>query len=934
MLATTTAALFSNTSAGVWTALPSNLPSDVVWSSIAASSSGQYQVVAAPDTSIYFSENYGVDWDSTDSPDNVTWVSLAFSAQGSFVYAVESSEDAMLHKSADYGQTWETIPVDYVSESSWTAVATNCDGQVVVTLGNNSGGIHLSYNYGLDFQLNGFYIGYVLYQDVAISCDGSYMVAVAIDNAAKAPGSGGIYVNTGSGFSDAMSQFTTTNHWTGCAITSDGSVMFAVDSKTKGAVFKSTNSAYTAWQQLMAVGSEAASLYFSTVACDPTGAHLLASYVSSSGKVVAYSYYSGDGGNTWINTLERTGSLPVATSMNPSLFMQGQGSSWYGLMAGTEYSTVSKSVEAIQTGVYLYSKCPYGQSIEYTNGQLNGTYQCNTCPAGTYSDAYDISTLMGECVGCPVDTYGSDNILTVAGCLDCPYPTGTVGTGSKRCSVIWLDLSLAIQFSLYGLGLLWFVYIMVSGNKATLAAFVVLLFPLLDVFTDFAYIATSKFYNLAIFIMCIVMFLHPTPLFIYKLFKFNLLLPPSMVHMWWISYSNSANKEAGTVNDEEEAYGDFIPFPTIYGRRFHLIFSFESHSNLLILFWELITWFFAIVAQFLTLAMAPAFYVLWFTVGVFLQASKTLSISSVWNAWFYVWTGDHAYDDIGGGVVDTEELNYGLLAQFLLETIPHIVLQSTNNTLLRAWDTDPIAIISFVFSILMAFNALYHYFYHSAMLAKVRQMKDVPIDRSIRVGIMGYTCTLFEGKLEAYTKVFKTFAGSKMENTLLTDPVSNLNNRLLGAKDSENNLSVANNPIVMHYGPTVVATQVVPVAATAVAVEGDRYSGYQPPHAPAATLPDPVRALVPPVQAAAQVPAPYIPPRAPPPQLLCPLSHRLMADPVIAEDGYTYDRPAILHYISQYHCSPITHAQVSDTVMTNRTVAELVAKFNATGNII
>jgi hypothetical protein len=83
--------------------------------------------------------------------------------------------------------------------------------------------------------------------------------------------------------------------------------------------------------------------------------------------------------------------------------------------------------------------------------------------------------------------------------------------------------------------------------------------------------------------------------------------------------------------------------------------------------------------------------------------TKAISMGTVWNLWFRVWTGYSLWND-EEGTVDTEDLNYGLLAQFCLETVPHIALQTVNNTLLGSWVSDPIAIASLVLSCFMAMS--------------------------------------------------------------------------------------------------------------------------------------------------------------------------------------------------------------------------------------
>ncbi len=65
---------------------------------------------------------------------------------------------------------------------------------------------------------------------------------------------------------------------------------------------------------------------------------------------------------------------------------------------------------------------------------------------------------------------------------------------------------------------------------------------------------------------------------------------------------------------------------------------------------------------------------------------------------------------------------------------------------------------------------------------------------------------------------------------------------------------------------------------------------------------------------AAQRPVPQAAPQkhalprdAPPELFLCPITQQAMRDPVVAADGYTYDRPAIEHWLSTGHTfSPMT----------------------------
>ena len=56
----------------------------------------------------------------------------------------------------------------------------------------------------------------------------------------------------------------------------------------------------------------------------------------------------------------------------------------------------------------------------------------------------------------------------------------------------------------------------------------------------------------------------------------------------------------------------------------------------------------------------------------------------------------------------------------------------------------------------------------------------------------------------------------------------------------------------------------------------------------------------------------------------CPLTKNLFVDPVIASDGQTYERTAILRHIEQHHTSPMTGAPMNDEVRDNKDIREII----------
>ena len=72
--------------------------------------------------------------------------------------------------------------------------------------------------------------------------------------------------------------------------------------------------------------------------------------------------------------------------------------------------------------------------------------------------------------------------------------------------------------------------------------------------------------------------------------------------------------------------------------------------------------------------------------------------------------------------------------------------------------------------------------------------------------------------------------------------------------------------------------------------------------------------------------------RSLPPQLLCPITHDVLHDPVVAADGYSYERSAMLTWIASGNCtSPMTNEPLSDLrLLPNRTLANLIRHFKGT----
>jgi hypothetical protein len=59
--------------------------------------------------------------------------------------------------------------------------------------------------------------------------------------------------------------------------------------------------------------------------------------------------------------------------------------------------------------------------------------------------------------------------------------------------------------------------------------------------------------------------------------------------------------------------------------------------------------------------------------------------------------------------------------------------------------------------------------------------------------------------------------------------------------------------------------------------------------------------------------------------LTCPLSRNIMLDPVVCEDGFSYERKAITNYLRLHQVSPVTGERLSsETVLPNRLLLNML----------
>ncbi len=71
-----------------------------------------------------------------------------------------------------------------------------------------------------------------------------------------------------------------------------------------------------------------------------------------------------------------------------------------------------------------------------------------------------------------------------------------------------------------------------------------------------------------------------------------------------------------------------------------------------------------------------------------------------------------------------------------------------------------------------------------------------------------------------------------------------------------------------------------------------------------------------------------------PDDLKCPLTKKLMEDPVIADDGYVYERSAILEYFKSNITSPVTNEVFDDFILrSNKQIKKKIDLFKSENNL-
>ena len=201
---------------------------DTTWYGISISSTGKYAVAAHGGTGpdfIYYSSDYGQSWiPSTvfDQTFNMSIRTVSISGNGQYGIAGDGwgIHSGNIYWSTDYGVSWTSRP----PSSLWVSVSISSTGQYSAACSNLNHIINWSSNYGANWSWVGP-VGLVepWWQSVSISSSGQYVLACAsqIGNPAS---DGAIYwsADYGVNWTLAIQTSTSTNFWQSVSISSTG----------------------------------------------------------------------------------------------------------------------------------------------------------------------------------------------------------------------------------------------------------------------------------------------------------------------------------------------------------------------------------------------------------------------------------------------------------------------------------------------------------------------------------------------------------------------------------------------------------------------------------------------------------------------------------------------------------------------------------------
>ena len=321
--------------------------------------------------------------------------------------------------------------------------------------------------------------------------------------------------------------------------------------------------------------------------------------------------------------------------------------------------------------------------------KLAREHLCQLCPPGFYSNEKDSPM----CYPAPRGYYVPRAGMTEPLSCDPFYPYYSAVEGQTWCSGVYINISPLGFWLVTGIYFVIFFLLLLLASENFAAVFFFNIFPALDLISDIQYILSTPFYSQTLFYMCVVFIFLPS-------FAFMFLLLEKGVPLWLFK-----------ILDLCLGHGKYDSLEREFLETLREILRFEINCSKILRFIGLLLW------MLLCIIVASPIYVL----GAFCYQSKVIAIKAVWDAWIFLWTCSTNYgmEDIQ---VDTAILNESLAAEFTLETLPQIIIQTLNSRATRLF--GPVQIFSTCLSAYITFNGMYQFGYYGLYLGM--SWKEMP----------------------------------------------------------------------------------------------------------------------------------------------------------------------------------------------------------------
>lgn len=290
------------------------------WSGVASSADGSRLVAVASRDGIYISTNAGLTWTETTAPNNYLWQAVASSADGTTLAAASVGiGTCVIYVSTNSGGDWKSASVP---QKNWTSVALSADGSKIVALAgdfsfNPPTTVYTSTDFGTTWTLQTNGPVTYFWTTIASSSDGIRLTTFA---------SNIILVSTNSGV-NWMQASNPVASW-GAVIPPCKEITCSTDGTRLAAIINSyiyisTNLGFS-WTKTSAPANGS----WSSIASSADGSKLIASSQTYSGPI----YVSSDFGLTWNsnNVSSRWYAVAMSADGNKVVAVATPGGIWTG----------------------------------------------------------------------------------------------------------------------------------------------------------------------------------------------------------------------------------------------------------------------------------------------------------------------------------------------------------------------------------------------------------------------------------------------------------------------------------------------------------------------------------------------------------------------------------------------------------------------------